>query len=209
MTTRAPAPAQTVFPALGTTAALLVTDPSALLVATAALRAELTAVDLTCSRFRPDSELSRVNLGAGSSMTVSGYFAEALRAALRAARITDGAVDPTVGGAVIALGYDCTFASVRPDNAPRTSPAPRSSPSPAPSATQVSWKSRSAPPLTTVLDRAGGPTEPVQAILLGGSPAPGSRRSICTRPSPAAIWPRWAPRPVRACSSRSPTRPAD
>ncbi|MGW3115817.1 FAD:protein FMN transferase [Streptomyces sp. NPDC001107] len=117
MTTRAPAPAQTVFPALGTTAALLVTDPSALSAATAALRAELATVDLTSSRFRPDSELTRVNLGAGTSMTVSAYFADALRVALRAARITDGAVDPTVGRAVIALGYDRTFASLRPDDA--------------------------------------------------------------------------------------------
>ena len=127
MTTRAPAPARTAFPALGTTAVLLVTDPSALPVATAALHAELATVDLRCSRFRPDSELTRVNLGAGTSMTVSAYFAEALRVALRAARITDGAVDPTVGRAVIALGYDCTFASVRPDDArplPVSRPAP-------------------------------------------------------------------------------------
>ena len=127
MTTRAPAPARTAFPALGTTAALLVTDPSALPVATAVLRAELATVDLACSRFRPDSELTRVNLGAGTSMTVSAYFAEALQVALRAARITDGAVDPTVGRAVIALGYDRTFASVRPDDArplPVSRPAP-------------------------------------------------------------------------------------
>ncbi|MEV6945180.1 FAD:protein FMN transferase [Streptomyces sp. NPDC051172] len=117
MTTRAPTPARTVLPALGTTAALLVTDPSARPIATAVLRAELTNVDLRCGRFRPDSELTRVNLGAGTSMTVSAYFAEALQVALRAARTTDGAVDPTVGRAVIALGYDCTFASVLPDDA--------------------------------------------------------------------------------------------
>lgn len=127
MTTRAPAPGQTAFPALGTTAVLLVTDPSALPVATAALRAELATVDLACSRFRPDSEITRVNVGAGTSMAVSAYFAEALQVALRAARMTDGAVDPTVGGAVIALGYDCTFASVRPDDA-RPLPVSRRAP---------------------------------------------------------------------------------
>ncbi|BAW04921.1 hypothetical protein [Nocardia seriolae] len=49
------APAQVRFPALGTTAALLVTDPSALPLAESILRAELAAVELTCSRFRPDS----------------------------------------------------------------------------------------------------------------------------------------------------------
>lgn len=124
MTTRTPAPAQVVFPALGTTAALLVTDPRALPAAEAVLRAELTAVDLTCSRFRPDSELSRVNLRAGTPTTVGEQFAEALQDALRAARLTDGAVDPTVGSAVIALGYDRTFASLRPDDA-RTVPVAR------------------------------------------------------------------------------------
>ena len=129
MTTRTPtpSPAQVVFPALGTTAALLVTDPRTLPAAEAALRAELAAVDLTCSRFRPDSELVRVNLRAGTPTTVSERLSEALRAALRAARLTDGAVDPTVGSAVIALGYDRAFASLRPDDA-RPLPAARPAP---------------------------------------------------------------------------------
>ncbi|MGW2618971.1 FAD:protein FMN transferase [Streptomyces sp. NPDC001500] len=115
--TPTPSPARAVFPALGTTAVLLVTDPGALSTAEEVLRSELAAVDLTCSRFRPDSELTRVNLNAGARTTVSAHFAEALQAALRAARLTAGAVDPTVGSAVIALGYDRTFASVRPDDA--------------------------------------------------------------------------------------------
>ncbi|MFE9172479.1 FAD:protein FMN transferase [Streptomyces kebangsaanensis] len=125
--TRAPSPAQVVFPALGTTAVLLVTDPRALPAAEAVLRAELAAVDLACSRFRPDSELTRVNLTAGTPTTVGERFAEALQAALRAARLTDGAVDPTVGNAVTALGYDRTFASLRPDDA-RPLPITRSAP---------------------------------------------------------------------------------
>ncbi|MFE0444349.1 FAD:protein FMN transferase [Streptomyces fungicidicus] len=127
MTTRAPAPARSVFPALGTTATLLVTDPRALPDAEAVLRAELTAVDVTSSRFRPDSELSRVNLTAGAPTTVGERFAGALQDALRAARLTDGAVDPTVGNALIDLGYDRTFASVRPDDA-RPVPVPRAAP---------------------------------------------------------------------------------
>ncbi|WP_329238913.1 FAD:protein FMN transferase [Streptomyces canus] len=120
-------PSQVVFPALGTTAALLVTDPAALPAAEAVLRAELAAVDRACSRFRPDSELTHVNVSAGVTMTVSAYFAEALQAALRAARLTGGAVDPTVGSAVIALGYDRTFTSLSPENArpiPVARPAP-------------------------------------------------------------------------------------
>jgi thiamine biosynthesis lipoprotein len=125
--TPAPSPAQVVFPALGTTAVLLVTDPDALPAAEAVLRAELTAVDLACSRFRPDSELTRVNLNAGNPTTVGERFAEALQAALRAARITDGAVDPTVGRAMTALGYDRTFATLRPED---TRPLPPALPVP-------------------------------------------------------------------------------
>ncbi|MHC3470982.1 FAD:protein FMN transferase [Streptomyces sp. 7R007] len=128
MTPRTPVPpSQVVFPALGTTAALLVTDASALPAAEAALRAELATVDRACSRFRLDSELTRVNVSAGATTTVSAYFAEALQAALRAARLTDGAVDPTVGSAVIALGYDRTFASLSSAGArpvPVARPAP-------------------------------------------------------------------------------------
>jgi thiamine biosynthesis lipoprotein len=39
-------------------------------------------------------------------------LAEALTVALRAARLSDGLVDPTVGGAVRALGYDRDFAAI-------------------------------------------------------------------------------------------------
>ncbi|MFE1749657.1 FAD:protein FMN transferase [Streptomyces anandii] len=118
MTTRSPEPvlAEVSFPALGTTAVLLVTEPRALPAAETLLRAELAAVDRTCSRFRADSELTRVNRAAGTATTVSEGFAEALYVALRAARLTGGAVDPTVGHAMVALGYDRTFASLRPDD---------------------------------------------------------------------------------------------
>ncbi|MFE1291804.1 FAD:protein FMN transferase [Streptomyces sp. NPDC058751] len=129
MTTRAssPSPAEAVFPTLGTTAVLLVTNPDALATAESVLRAELAAVDLTCSRFRPDSELTRVNANAGNPTTVSERFAEALQAALRAARLTDGAVDPTVGRAMTTLGYDRTFTSLRPGD---TRPLPPALPAP-------------------------------------------------------------------------------
>ncbi|GAA1072461.1 FAD:protein FMN transferase [Kitasatospora arboriphila] len=105
----------TTFPALGTTAVLLVAEPSATAVALRVLEEELAAIDLACSRFRPDSELSRAN-GADGAVTAGPLFAEAIDAALRAARATDGAVDPTVGPSVAALGYDRTFASVSPDD---------------------------------------------------------------------------------------------
>ncbi|MEU8510929.1 FAD:protein FMN transferase [Kitasatospora sp. NPDC048722] len=109
--------AATSFPALGTTATLLTTDHRTLTEAERILMDELAAIDSTCSRFRPDSELSRLNSAAGTATTVSELFAEALNAALRAAELTGGAVDPTVGRAVRALGYDRTFASLRPQDA--------------------------------------------------------------------------------------------
>lgn len=137
MRTPTPPPARVAFPALGTTAVLLVTAPRALPAAEAVLHAELAAVDLACSRFRPDSELSRVNAGAGATTTVGERFAEALQAALRAARLTDGVVDPTVGNAVLTLGYDRTFASLRPDDVRPLPPA-----RPAPGWRSISWNPR-------------------------------------------------------------------
>jgi thiamine biosynthesis lipoprotein len=109
--------ASSTFRALGTTVTVLTTDPHALPRAERALYQELAAIDLACSRFRPDSELSRVNATAGTPTIVSPLLAQALDAALRAAELTDGAVDPTVGRSVIALGYDRTFASLRPEQA--------------------------------------------------------------------------------------------
>jgi thiamine biosynthesis lipoprotein len=87
-------------------------------VARAAVEAELAAIDAACSRFRADSELTRINRAAGRPTHVSPLLAEALAAALRAARLTGGAVDPTVGRAVIAAGYDRDFAVLRPSAQP-------------------------------------------------------------------------------------------
>ncbi|MFJ9863876.1 FAD:protein FMN transferase [Streptomyces sp. NPDC101165] len=123
MTSAATHPASVSFPALGTTASLLVADPGAMAVARHVLDAELAAVDAACSRFRPDSELSRANASAGASVHVSALFAEALDVALHAAEVTEGVVDPTVGTAVSALGYDVTFAALRPQDLGPVRPA--------------------------------------------------------------------------------------
>ncbi|WNM35838.1 FAD:protein FMN transferase [Streptomyces sp. Li-HN-5-11] len=114
--TTAARPASVSFRALGTTASLLVADPGAMKAARRVLDAELAAIDAACSRFRPDSELSRVNAAGGAVLQVTGLFAEALDVALHAAEQTDGVVDPTVGAAVTALGYDVTFAALRPQD---------------------------------------------------------------------------------------------
>ena len=99
--------------ALGTSALLLVTDPARLDHAAVVLRAELAEIDQACSRFRGDSEISQLHQAAGGPVTVGPLLAEALGTALRAAELTGGLVDPTVGAAVRALGYDRDFAEIR------------------------------------------------------------------------------------------------
>ncbi len=102
------------FDVFGTTAVLLVTDHRAIGQARAIADRELAAVDLACSRFRPDSELTRLNEAAGGrAQEISAVFADLLAAALRAARLTGGDVDPTCGRALVGLGYDRDFAQVR------------------------------------------------------------------------------------------------
>lgn len=113
--------AVTRFGALGTTAEVMVTDPCALELAEDVVRKHVRAIDEACSRFREDSEISRLHARAGSTAPVSPLLAEALDVALRAARITDGVVDPTVGDAVRNLGYTRDFAALdRDDPAPVT-----------------------------------------------------------------------------------------
>jgi FAD:protein FMN transferase len=101
------------FPIWGTTVRLVVTDPGRLDAARAALAVELTAIGAACDRFRVDSELSRINAAGGRPVEVSALFAETLRRALAVAEATDGAVDPTVGAALVATGYDRDFMEVR------------------------------------------------------------------------------------------------
>ena len=115
-------PASVSFPALGTTALLWVTEAEALPAAHAILDEELEAIDKACSRFRADSELSRLN-AAGAGRVGSRLF-EAVETALRAAATTEGLVDPTLGGALRSLGYDRTFRLVRA-NSFHVSTAPR------------------------------------------------------------------------------------
>jgi thiamine biosynthesis lipoprotein len=98
--------------ALGTGVRVVVTEPVALARVCHAVREELTAIDLACSRFREDSELSRVNAAGGREVSIGPLLTEALAAGLHAARSTEGAVDPTVGGAMRRIGYDRDFASV-------------------------------------------------------------------------------------------------
>lgn len=101
------------FPAMGTTATLIVTDPDAGERAHELLRDELEVLDRTCSRFRDDSELVRLNRESAGTVAITPALQEYLQVALDVADETDGAVDPTVGMAMVARGYDRPFDRVK------------------------------------------------------------------------------------------------
>ena len=104
--------------ALGTSMRVVVTRPERLTVARAAANRIIRAIDEAASRFRHDSELSSLNRVTGRHIRVSPLLAQALAAGLRGARLTGGAVDPTVGTAVRLAGYDRDFASIPADGSP-------------------------------------------------------------------------------------------
>ena len=74
--------------------------------------------DCIFSRFREGTELNRVNASAADVVLVSEPFARALRAALAAARATGGLVDPTLGAALVAAGYDDDLSRLTDDTRP-------------------------------------------------------------------------------------------
>ena len=88
------------------------TRQSAVHQARATLARELRAIDIACSRFRSDSELTRLNRAGGRRQLVSPLLAEAIAVALRAAAATGGDVDPTCGQSLVQLGYDRDFAEL-------------------------------------------------------------------------------------------------
>jgi thiamine biosynthesis lipoprotein ApbE len=105
--------------ALGTLMHVVVTAPDMLGAATHAVEEVVAAIDMACSRFRDDSELSRFQSGEGRHEgIVSPLLAQALATAIRAAELTDGAVDPTVGEAVRTAGYTVDFDALPADGAP-------------------------------------------------------------------------------------------
>lgn len=94
-------------------------------------RAELKAIrdlyeewDRVFSRFRSESELSAVNRRTERILEVSTLFARACEIALQAAEATGGLVDPTLGEAVEAAGYDRDFAELVDDLPPPGPPRP-------------------------------------------------------------------------------------
>jgi thiamine biosynthesis lipoprotein len=90
------------------------------------------------SRFRPDSELSRLNRAAGRWQPVSAVLWAVLRTAMHAARQTEGLVTPTLLPALEAAGYDRPFALL-----PSGSGSPRPPAAADPGAWQwLAWRRR-------------------------------------------------------------------
>ena len=106
--------------ALGTSVHVLATEANALGRASTAVRDVLEDVDEAYSRFRDDSELSALNTSGGRAVQVSPLLATAIDAAQRAARLSGGAVDPTIGQAIRVAGYDDDFARIAGDRGPVT-----------------------------------------------------------------------------------------
>ena len=94
---------------------VIVTHEPDLAAAKAAVDAVVKAVDLAANRFREDSELSRLNATPERDVVISPLLTKLVAVALRGARLTGGAVDPTVGSAIKLAGYDADFAAVPAD----------------------------------------------------------------------------------------------
>lgn len=96
---------QAEFSAWGGRAVVWVTVPETLPAAVEAVERTIEEFDLACSSWRDDSELAAVNAGAGRPVAVGPILLEAVQGALHGAQQTDGALDPTVGQALIRLGF--------------------------------------------------------------------------------------------------------
>lgn len=103
------------WPLWSTMARLVVTDEAAMAPALAAVEGYLRQVDDAANRFRADSEISGLRSG---GTELSPVLRDLMEQALWAAELTDGDVDPTVGGSMESLGYDRDLELVLDDGAP-------------------------------------------------------------------------------------------
>ena len=105
------------FDAMGTAMDFVVeaADPEVGRSALAAARSEVSRLEDLLSRFRPNSELSRLNRA--REMRVGPDMARVIQTALEMRHRTGELFDPAIGRAVVGSGYDRTFAEVPADHA--------------------------------------------------------------------------------------------
>jgi thiamine biosynthesis lipoprotein len=107
-------PAEIRFPVMGSTAhVVVVAEDSTPLLDLA--RRRLNDLEARWSRFRPDSEISRLNTVAGRPVLVSADTIALVGCSVEAWRRTGGLFDPTVHAALVGLGYDRDLALVQAD----------------------------------------------------------------------------------------------
>lgn len=70
---------------------------------------QLEAFEASLSRFRPDSELSRLNAHSGQWVAVSPTLLRAALVSKQAARLTEGLCNPMILSALLAVGYTRSF----------------------------------------------------------------------------------------------------
>ncbi len=113
------------FRAMGTDVLVVAAGGPTDLDVWAASRVE--ALEARWSRFRPESELSRLNAAGGAPVVLSSETLALVSLAVESWRLTGGRFDPTVLPALRAAGYDRDFAAVPRDTAdpvPDAVPAP-------------------------------------------------------------------------------------
>ncbi|WP_297549218.1 FAD:protein FMN transferase [Amycolatopsis sp.] len=113
------------FPVMGSTAHLIVVGGPPGLLEYA--RARLGELESRWSRFRPDSEISRLNTASGRWVRLSPVTVSVLRRAVQAWELTGGLYDPTVLTALENAGYTGSFETL-----PHTGPAGPATTTPSP-----------------------------------------------------------------------------
>jgi thiamine biosynthesis lipoprotein len=124
-------------------------------------------VDHRLSRFRPESELSRLNAAAGRWSAASEVLYEAVSVAVAAAAASGGLFDPTMLGELEALGYDRDFTRIAQRESCQLQEKPHSA---------------LAPAISRGL-QAADPTASMQQDALSPRPAP-----VITTPARRAAW---------------------
>lgn len=89
-----------------------VADPARLPLARSVVKQVMRDMDEVASRFRPDSELSRVNAAPGRWVAVDPLLIAAVERAIDAAEATGGLVHPLLGRPLVELGYDRDLATL-------------------------------------------------------------------------------------------------
>ena len=102
-------PTHTRFAAFGSYGFLAARRADVLSEAVRLAKTVVADVDATCSRFREDSDLSKVNRRPGEWVEVHPLLVEAVRVAYDAASCSEGLVDPLLGRSLVTLGYDRDF----------------------------------------------------------------------------------------------------